>query len=128
MINIEQLKEHMTLSEIRTWCGMGYTNSGEEVLISDEVEAVKINPNNSRKANEDHMIKSKMWFPIRYYNYKYALSLCSNDPKKAVAYVKDHLTRLDQKPIYLPDRFEELTGTKKSYTKILLEIDEKNRG
>jgi len=127
MINIEELKKHMPLPEIRRLCGMGYNKDGEEVLISDEVEATKINPNNSRKANEDHIIKSKMWIPVRYYNYKYALSLCGNDREKATEYVKIHLTGLNQKPIYLPDRFEELTGTTKSYTKILMEIDEKHR-
>lgn len=127
MINIQDLKQHLSLPDIRRWCGTGYNKDGEEVLISDEVEAAKINPNSVRKANEDHIVKMKMWLPIRSYNYRYALSLCNDDHVKAIAYVKEHLTGLDQGPIYLPDRFEELTGTKKSYTKIMMDIDEKHR-
>lgn len=109
------------INEVKGVAGFEWDKEYKDwVLISNKCTGKRVNPNGNRKANEDHLIKSDMWLPLRYYNFLYALHQCAGDIKKTIKYAKEKLEELDGEPVYLPDLLAIKTGDQNmSYTKIM---------
>lgn len=106
-------------------------------MITDLVKGRRINPASERKANESNLIETEIWVPIRYNNFRYALSECGFDIDRAFDYAEKELFGIDGKPVFLPEQLsiKEYDKKKKneviteymSYTKIMKLVDEKER-
>ncbi len=112
---------------------MGIT---EETLITDEVEGWKLNNSSEKKMNEGKWFRAKMWLPVRFHNFCWAMMKCNFDLAKAVKFAKENLFNDDaaRSPVFLPDLLAVKAGrdlsrkhSDLSYNQVLLGYDDLER-
>jgi hypothetical protein len=105
-------------------------------MVAEKCKGMAINQNDHRKSNESHFTEQTLWLPVRFYNFKYALSQRKFDIEKALEYAERELFDLGGSPVFLPDILseKEIDKTGKevvkeyvSYTKIIKAVEEKER-